>query len=59
LLIAFVFLFFDGTSYLSVRKITTILFEMLELAGHSAKALLLKEFVWLEELGLAQNEVSN
>jgi hypothetical protein len=53
------FFLLNSKSYFSVHKITAILFEMLELVGHSAKALLLKEFMWLEELGLAQNEVSN
>ncbi len=56
-LVALIFSFLNSTSYFSVGEITAILLEMLELVGHSAKALLLEEFMRLEELGLAQNEV--
>jgi hypothetical protein len=59
LLVVLIFLFFNGTSYFSVRKITAILFEVFKLIGHGTKILLLEEFVWPEDLGLANEEVAS
>jgi hypothetical protein len=42
-----------------VGKITTILSELLELVRHGTKALLSKEAVWFEVLGLADKEVGS
>jgi hypothetical protein len=43
---------------LPIGKVTTILSEVLELMRHATKALLGKELVWFENLGLANEEVT-
>jgi hypothetical protein len=59
LLVALLFLVLKITYYLSVCKIATILLQIFELIGYGAKALFPEEFMWFEDLGLANEEVAS